>query len=297
MRKSQFKAAIRKTISLLLFILTLLLIFIPRACPDRDLHVIFCDVGQGDSILIVYKNQQILIDAGPDKKVLSCLGRHLPFWDKTIEAVILTHPDADHVGGMINVFQAYQVNQFVGTGIPSQSAAFNEFKPILTDEGSGINLVSQGNKIKLGDLELKFIWPQQKGSLVAYRPEADDYQVLGNWDSSNETSIVARLDWGEFNVLLTGDITSKEELRLEKSELDSIEILKVAHHGSKYSSDLNFLQTVKPQLAVISSGKNSWGHPTDEVLDRLSQVNSRIMRTDRLGDIEIISNGQSWWIK
>lgn len=263
--------------------------------PDEHLHLVFCDVGQGDAILLFKNDQQILIDGGPSKQVLSCLGQYMPFWDRELELMVLTHPDNDHVAGLISVLANYQVAQFVGPGVGKSSAAFTEFVRQLEQEQTKIFVAKKGDHLRLAGIELTVLWPESgQGSDLAYQP--GEGRVLGASDSVNETSVVLRVDFGEFDVLLPGDIGFKSEQQLVGEELSGIEVFKVSHHGSKYSSGEEFLASVKPALAVISVGKNSFGHPTDEVLSRLQAIGTRILRTDIDGSIEVISNGQSWWL-
>ncbi len=251
--------------------------------PDKNLHLVFCDVGQGDAILISYRAHQILIDGGPNNQVLSCLGNNLPFWDRTIEMVVATHPDADHITGLIDVVKRYSVEQFVLNSVGKDSGVFREFRRVVEEEGVGVYFPEKGDQIKFGSLNLAVLWPlTQEKVLGATMMEKE----------VNETSVVLQLSLGEFNVLLTGDISSPTEAQLDLSD---VEVLKVAHHGSKFSTSEEFLKKVQPELAVISVGKNSFGHPTKEVLGRLEALGITFLRTDQEGEIEVVSNGRKWY--
>jgi competence protein ComEC len=251
-----------------LFWLILILILVWVAVfslPDNRLHLVFCDVGQGDAILISFQKTQILIDGGPDNRVLSCLSHHLPFWDRKIEIVILTHPEEDHFGGLVDAIKRYSVRYLIADSWPEA-------------EQKTISLRA-GDEIRLDKLKFSVLWPKeinQEGKL-------------------NENSLVLKLAFGSFCALLTGDISSKTEDRLD--EIGPCQVLKVAHHGSKYSTSRFFLQKVKPQLAVISVGKNRFGHPTEEVIKRLQDLDIKMLRTDKMGEIEIVSDGQRWHVK
>lgn len=254
--------------------------------PDSQLHLVFCDVGQGDAILIYQASTQILVDGGPDQSVLNCLSNHLPFWDREIEIVIATHPEADHITGLIDVIQRYNVKQFVINSLGKETAIFQEFQRAVLNEESEIYFPKTGDKIKLLSLELTFLWPQTQEKVLGATTAEKEI---------NDTSIVFQLSYGNFCTLFTGDISSKIESRLDR--VQPCQVLKVAHHGSKYSTSEEFLKQIQPELAVISVGKNSWGHPTKEVLERLRYLDTKILRTDKDGEIEVVSDGEKWGIK
>ena len=270
--------------------------------PDQTLHVIFCDVGQGDAILITKGTTQILIDAGPNQKALSCLSNHLPFWDRTIELIILTHPDNDHLGGLPDVIKGYNVTQLISHGLVKNSAIFWTFREQVLEKNIPVYSPKAGDKIQLGEIVFEVLFPQEKlGDELVWQKQTGT-QVLGAYtypDKSNETSIVTLLSFEDFDVLLTGDISSQEEevISIETDIEKDIEVLKVAHHGSKYSSSEEFLERIDPDLAVISVGKNSYGHPTKEVLERLSQQAIKLLRTDLDGEVELVSDGKSWGVR
>ncbi|MCJ7786987.1 MBL fold metallo-hydrolase [Patescibacteria group bacterium] len=250
-----------------LFWLVLLLILVWTALfslPDQRLHLIFCDVGQGDAILISYQKTQILIDGGPDNRVLNCLSHHLPFWDRRLEVVVLTHPEKDHFGGLVDVIKRYSLKYLISYSWPE-----TEQKTIL----------KAGDEVKLGKVKLSVLWPKE----------------INQGGELNENSLVLKLTFGSFCALLPGDISSKTEDQLDK--VGPCQVLKVAHHGSRYSTGEEFLEKVRPVLAVISVGPNSFGHPTEEVIKKLKDLDIKILRTDQDGEIEIVSNGENWYIK
>ena len=253
--------------------------------PDNQLHLVFCDVGQGDAILIYQGSTQVLIDGGPNQKVLNCLSHHLPFWDREIEMIVVTHSDADHITGLVDVIERYDVKQFVISSLGKDSAVFEEFKKAVLGKKSAVYFPEAEDKIKLNSLELAVLWPQSQEKVLG---------VAATEKEVNETSIVLQLSYGNFDVLLPGDISAKIESQLD---LKDVEVLKVAHHGSKYSTSEEYLKKIDPELAIISVGRNSFGHPTKEVIERLLNQNIKILRTDQNGEIEIVSNGKKWGLK
>lgn len=266
--------------------------------PDQNLHLIFCDVGQGDAILVVKGKNQVLIDAGPGEKVLGCLSQHLPFWDKTLELVILTHPEADHAGGLPSVLERYNVRQLVSNSLITESGIFQKLREQVATKQIPVYSPKVGDKIKIEDLEIGILFPLEKQGTELVWQKLDDPKVLGIEvfpGNLNETSIVSLLKYQDFEALLPGDIGIEEE---EKLKIGDVEVLKIAHHGSKYSTSPGFLEKTTPELAIISVGAtNRYGHPTPEVLERLRNLEIKILRTDLDGEVEIVSDGENWYTK
>lgn len=238
----------------------------------------FLDVGQGDAIFFQTKQgHQILIDGGPDSTVLSRLGSVMPFWDKTIDLVVLTHPDADHITGLIDVFERYEVNTVLWTGRKRDTKIFAAFMRALKKEGAREIIARADQRIifKGSDTILEILYP------------FNDTDVQEG--ASNETSIIARLVKGEQAIMLTGDTTKKiETLVVETGGGLKSNILKIAHHGSKTSSSRVFLEAVAPEIAIISVGKdNRYGHPDNETLVNLLEYGIQIQRTDKSGTLFI----------
>jgi len=252
--------------------------------PDQKLYFIACDVGQGDAILLSKGFTQILIDGGPNNKVLDCLEENIPFWDRTIELMINTHQDKDHLAGLIEVVKRYEVKQILSNSFWLETQTFKDFHKQVAEYGIPVYSPQKGEKIKIAGIELKTLWPVKKtGDVGIWRDSSEG--VLGETtekQKTNENSIVLHLQYGNFDAVLTGDITSKEEKQIiEGYKFSDIEVLKIAHHGSKYSTSSEFLKAIKPETAIISVGKNSWGHPTEEVLERLQSIGAQILRTDQ----------------
>lgn len=257
--------------------------------PDTKLHLVFCDVGQGDAIYVrTPGGEDILIDAGPNDKVLACLGKHMPFYDRSIELVFLSHPQADHLNGLISVIERYNVDYFVSSGIGNTTEGYKKLAKLLSEKNVLQKKVFAGEKIGLDNVGLKILWPEKGGVLAATSPT-----------DVNELSLVLKLSYGQFDALLTGDAGQdvQEQLALNPASRGEWEVLKVPHHGSKTSLLASFLEEIKPALAVISVGKNSYGHPAKETLEVLRNYEIKILRTDKDGEIEIISDGKKWWRK
>lgn len=239
---------------------------------SQKLEVNFLDVGQGDAILISQGQNQILIDGGPSGQVLlEKLGEHIPFWDRKIETIIVTHPDQDHIGGLISAIGSYEVEAIIENSRQATSQVYQNLKnEIKEKEVKKIN-AQVGTKIKFSNgAILEIVYAKKDGS-------AKD---------NNAKSIVSRLIFGENSFLLTGDLPDSEENNLFNIKSS---ILKVSHHGSKNSTTENFLDKVKAQTAIISAGKNNrYGHPADEALERLKKFKMNILRTDEMGDIRFI---------
>ncbi len=247
--------------------------------PDDTLRVWFFDIGQGDAIFIeTPTGEQILIDSGRDRRVLAKLGSVMPPWDRTLDAVVLTHPDADHVGGFPDVLARYDVAAIYETGITSRTDAAEAWVAAVRDEAADRRLIKAGSRLVYGDVSLETVWPLS--ALPGSVPK-----------EPNRFSLVFLLHYGGTTVALTADATSDEERRFA-SALGDVDVLKVGHHGSRTSSDAEFLSRIRPEVAVVSVGeRNPYGHPAPEALSRLEKAGARIFRTDFDGDILLTSFG------
>ncbi len=272
--------------------------------PDSNLYLIACDVGQGDAILIVFRSTQILVDGGPDIKVVECLSKYLPFWDRKIEGVVLTHPQLDHMTGLIEVFKRYKVDIFLTTPLSSSTNEFRVLKNLVGSKGVKVVNAEQSLSLRSGLIHLDILWPTQEffERSVEEFVGANVAGVLGGYTTKrdpNEFSVVTLLEFEKFQALLTGDIVPEiEEELLSLGLIDDVEYIKVPHHGSKNGLTREFLDASNPEVAVISSGKhNPYGHPHEEVVDLLEEKKVKILRTDEMGNVIVVSDGLRWWIK
>ena len=249
----------------------------------QSLLVTFFDVGQGDSIFVeVPDGNQILIDGGPSDRILAKLGRVMPFWDRSIDLLILTHPHADHLDGLLEVLKRYDVDMVLESGVEHSIPEYQEWRELLERRGIQVVPALVGERVDAG-----------AGVTMEILSPFEAYQGVPA-KNVHDANVASRLIHGENSFLFMGDAEKMIEYRLlfESPQLIDADILKVGHHGSKTSSSAEFLQAVSPEVAVISAGrKNRFGHPTQEVLERLAATGTEIFRTDRDGDIQIRSDG------
>lgn len=260
---------------------------------DGRLHVVFCNVGQGDGIFIrIPSGTDILIDGGPDNSVLSCLQNHMPFWDKQIELMILSHPHADHLNGLISVLEGYNVLYFATEKLNNNTEGFKELNKSIRSEKAKMKYVFNGDNIKFKDVSLKILAPN-KEYLERTSPG-------GNINETGEfSSLISLLSFGSFDLLLTGDSQIAELEEVMKSvNLPFTEVMQVPHHGSKTGLNSNLIYQIRPGIAIVSVGKkNRYGHPSKEILKILEEQKIKTLRTDQSGNIEIVSDGKKWWIR
>ncbi len=264
--------------------------------PDNRLHLIFCDVGQGDATLITKGFSQILIDGGPDERVIQCLSNHLPFFDHKLELTVLTHPEADHLTGLISVLDKYEVDTFITGPEGNESAVFDKLvqslKLKIKNEGVLVTNIYAGDKVRLGEIELQTLWPEREwiaNQLTNYQIANYGGYILGASTDTplNDFSLVFLLQYKDLDVLLMGDADSQVQDEIARNNtLIPIDILKFPHHGSKTGMTSEFLQKIAPKEVVISVGKNSFGHPTAETLKLLEENYVKIRRTDKEGEIK-----------
>jgi len=234
------------------------------------------------------QGHQILIDGGPDDTILEKLGSVLPFWDRDIDLVILTHPDKDHIAGLIDVLKRYKVEHVLWTGVEKDTQVFNAWAQALAlenEEGLDIALVQTPQTITWSRTN-----PNQFMEILS--PVSASRKRV---KQTNDASIVAKLVFYKNSFLFTGDITTKIEKELVAKGVDiDVDMLKVAHHGSKSSSAEAFLAAVSPDVAVMQVGKeNRYGHPHNDILSRFERLGIPVLRTDQNGDIVVRSNGSN----
>lgn len=282
--------------------------------PDGKLHIIFCDVGQGDAIYLTFPNGgDMLIDSGPNSKVLTCLGKHMRFFDREIDVVLLTHPDKDHLGGLSEVLQRYTMKHFISVPVKKDTKSFAEISNLLQELRIPIKYSTTYDQFTFGAVKFSVIWPERAWLQDALTiPSADigklesslpgEVLAYSSDTDSNVFSIYLHLQYGTFDALFTGDGDRSTQQLISKLGLSGllpreVEVLKVPHHGSKTGMTSEFLDLIQPQVSVIQVGKNNtYGHPTSEAMKALEQY-GKVLRTDQMGDIEVVSDGENWEIK
>jgi competence protein ComEC len=283
-------------IILLVFSLAIIALF---ELPDGNLHIIACNVGQGDAILITYGKTQILTDGGPDKSVLNCLGRHIPFWDRTIDLVISTHPDADHSTGLTDVIKNYNVASILINPIDPSTSVYEVLKKEVGSRGVAVINPVEGMRLGGGLIYLDILNPSQQVldglTVVNVDSKTSKYQISG---VTNSCSVAYKLSFKNFTGIFPGDSPVEVSDRLAQNSLvEGADYIKIPHHGSANGLTLNLLKAVVPKIAVISVGKNSWGFPAPAILDMLKTYGVKILRTDEMGDVEVITDGVTSWVR
>lgn len=271
-----------------------------RQLPKDDAPLlIFCDVGQGDATLLKIGNFQILVDAGPSPQVMECLDQFMPPSDQTLEIVVASHGDSDHIKGFEAVFSEYLVKEIWLVPLPKKSADFEAFSAAISrkkGQGSKVRWVNQGDVfLLLQQLSITVLSPrvdQVATDGESVQPaettlSADLAKSSKEVEWENDRSIVLKVIINGVSILLTGDIEKEAEQALVAQGLISkTTILKVAHHGSKTSSITEFLDKAQPEIATVSSGQNNkYGHPSPEVIANLLAKGTKILRTDQLSHI------------
>ncbi len=262
-------------LAIFLLLVTVFVFYLNWQNANRKLTFAMLDIGQGDALFIESPTgTQMLIDAGPGNAVLKELPKVMPFWDRTIDAMVITNPDADHISGFVDILKLYKLDTVFEPGTYNSSKLYKSINSEIKNQNIPDVLLRRGMQLDLGGgayVEVLF-------------PDRD----VSEW-SINDGSAMMRLVYGDTKVMLTGDATHKTENIVlgenTKENLDS-DILKVGHHGSRTSTSMKFVESVSPQYALISSGEgNSYGHPHREVLNNLMSAKSQILRTDESGTI------------
>ncbi|KKQ31476.1 MAG: internalization-related competence protein ComEC/Rec2 protein [Candidatus Shapirobacteria bacterium GW2011_GWE1_38_10] len=221
--------------------------------PDGRLRMVFCDVGQGDGAIIVKGNWQMLIDTGTDNgKMERCLDRYLPFWDRKIEGVIISHWDKDHSGALSKIMKNYKIEKL----FESTDSGEKIEQMIYTD------ILRAGDIIRYDEIHFEILYP------------------LENEDVGNESSLVAVLNYRDKKFMFTGDMDVEGEGKIMTWWQGRVDGLKVSHHGSDSGNSEEWIKRLSPAVAVISVGKNNYGHPKAIILDRLEGLGVRVLRTD-----------------
>lgn len=262
--------------------MALTLAYCLTALPDELLHVYILDIGQGDSILIRTPLQQnILVDGGPDDRVIQRISQILPFYEKTIDLIVLTHPHADHVNGLVDVLKRYNVKTVLLTGASYNYPGYVEFLNLINQKKIQVVMANPKQDLKLGNILLDIIYPLESISGRSF-------------ENLNNSSMVFRLFHGSRKFYFTGDLELAGEENLLKSGLDlRADFLKAGHHGSRTSSSEALLDSIRPLYAGISCGiDNTFKHPHPETIKHLQARGISIYRTDLDGTVEAISDGK-----
>ncbi len=242
---------------------------------NKNPEIYFLNVGQGDSELVALPDKvKVLIDGGPDKKILGNISSIFSYFDRRIDLVIMSHPQLDHFGGLMEIFKRYDVGAFIWSGEKTGAASFQELEKTARQNKIPELFLAEGDKIKYQGNIFEILSPAKNSTSIK---NINDDALVIKFTSQNNGK-----------VLFTADIDDKVEKYLSQKYDLTADILKVAHHGSKYSSSLEFLKSVLPKISIIEVGKNSYGHPTKAALARLSDIGSKIFRTDKNGIIKMV---------
>ncbi len=289
-------ARIQKIILAGLCVLGVLLGFCLFSLPDGKLHVFVLDVGQGDAILVQTPTaEKILIDGGPNDRVLQELGKVMPFYEKTIDVVVLSHPHADHVNGLVEVLKRYRVGTVVMTGAKYGYSGYTAFLEELAHKGvrvvyAGASMEGSGRAVatdyRLGSVVLDMLFPF-------------DSAQGRSFENQNNGSVVLRILYGQRAFYFSGDLEIEGEEKLTASHLDlRADFFKAGHHGSRTSSSPAILNRVRPMYAAISCGvDNTFHHPHAVTLRHFQERKIATYRTDLDGIVEAVSDGESLLVK
>ena len=309
--------------------------------PDGKLHIVFCDVGQGDGIYIRFPDgRDMVIDGGPTgTKFMSCLSRHMPFWDRALDMALLTHPQKDHMEGLLETLRRYQVRYLLRSDVANATEGYTALQNLRKEKNVTEKFMTSGETVDVGTAHLTILWPSTS-QITMMKPPATSRlpaslhqgglesgeSVLGASASEanvNDASIVFSLSYGVFDAVFMGDADSHIQPALGTSLQGTgqkdiardgvLDLFKVPHHGSRTGMTDAFLQKIsftrlvlvkqesslmeKAPLAVISVGKNSYGHPDAGIVKKLGLEGFDVLRTDQSGDIEVISDGAGWEVK
>ena len=263
-----------------------LLMLLSFAClvsiGDGKLHVYFLDIGQGDAILIrTPAREYILIDGGPDGKVLQQLAEVMPFYERTIDLMVLSHPHADHINGLVDVLQRYEVRDVLWTGVGYGNSAYAEFLKLIQEKNVRVHVAKAARDYRLGNIFLDVVYP-----LKSFEG--------AHFENVNNSSVAMRILYGEEIFYFSGDLELEAEAELAASGQEMhADVFKAGHHGSRTSSSEMILDLVEPDYAVISCGvNNKFGHPHAETIQHLQERDITVYRTDLDGRVEFVSDGK-----
>ncbi len=259
---------------------------------DKRLHMTFCDVGQGDAIFVrTPGGKNILIDGGPDKSILSCLSDHMPFWERKIDMVILTHPHDDHFSGIYYLVDRYITSSFVTEKLSNPTIGFKSMMDAIIRKKVPIRYVVAGDRFIIGDgVAITVIGPSEE-----YLLRTSPGGSIG--ESKEFASVITYISYGDFDALLTGDSQQTGLLDAKKYVKKSLEIFQLPHHGSKTGIDEDMIRLLRPKAGIVSVGKNNYGHPNPGLIRLFEREGIIVKRTDKDGNIEIVTDGKTWFFK
>ena len=259
---------------------------------DGKLHVVFCDVGQGDAIFIrTPANKNILIDGGPDRSILRCLSNHMPFWDHTIHKLILSHPHEDHYFGMHYVIDRYNVLTFDTEDLFNNTDGYRDFIEKVTKENAVRKTIYSGDILSTIDgVKIEVMSPSR-----TYLDVVSPNRIIA--ERGEQASLIQQLSYKDFDIYFASDNDYEIIDFTYEAQSDPIEVLQVPHHGSRFGLTSQLIKKINPKLAIISVGINKYGHPHKDTIEILRNEDIKILRTDEEGDIEIVTDGETWQIK
>ena len=285
-----FESPVSKRIFISIIGLSLILVTILFILQKtkRDSFLVFCHVGQGDAAYIRLENEiDIVIDAGPDRKILDCLGKYMPFYDRTIEYAFISHPQRDHFGGYLYLTDLYRIKSFWLSEVTTGGKLFSQLLDSIKKKKIPMFFPKSGEKLKIKSSTFVFLWPTQDYlSTQSVIDKDTDTQLRRSGLDINNFSLVFLFTYKGFQTLFTGDISNELLKRLPIQSKMKLDVLKIPHHGSKKGLSVEFLKLAHPTYGVISVGKtNSYGHPSKDILAILEASEVKIKRTDKDGDI------------
>lgn len=259
--------------------------FSTASTADNNLHIYFLNIGQGDSAYIkTPSGQDILIDGGPDDSVLAELGRVMALGDRRIDLVVLTHPHADHLTGLISVLNRFEIGEVWETGVGYSSATYDTWKNLVKEKGISQNFVDINSQKQFGAVNFLVLSP-----LSNLKNQ--------NMDNLNNASIINRLEYNKFSALFLADAEISTQTQILQS-VKPATVVKIGHHGSQNALNEDLMRIARPAIAVISVGlNNKFGHPSPGTISFLKSLATQIYQTSQNGTINIISDGQNWWVR
>ena len=247
------------------------------AAAQPELRIYFFDVGQGDAALIEARDgTQILIDGGPDGTIMSRLSSVLPYYDRSLDAVIISHPHVDHISGLLEVLKRFEIGTVFESGVLYHTAEAMELQNIFSEKEIARTVIDHPATAQFfNGASIRFVTPQKSFADAKLK-------------NVHDAMLVFELEYRGKKILFMGDAEKNSEHALvSQNTVGDVDVLKAGHHGSKTSSQSYFLQHIKPEYAIVSSGKNKYGHPNPDALSRLAAAGASVLRTDLGGTVVV----------